>query len=967
MSRTPSDEAAEPLADPTDVLVHSRVGRYLVLSKIGMGGMGVVYAAYDPELDRKVALKFLLAGSGVKQDQRRERLLREAQALAKFSHPEIVAIYDFGEHPLGVWLAMEFIDGRTLSAWAGEARRSWREVLNVMLAAGRGVAAAHAASLVHRDLKPDNIMIGHDGRVRVMDFGLTRAVGRETPTPAGAPVHADEIRSLKPLTRRGKLLGTPAYMASEQFSQLEITAAADQFSFCVTLWELLFGQRPFDGRTTRELATAVLNGQLRTPPRRRGVPTWLQRVCERGLASAPEARWPSMQALLEQLDRGQTRGRVRMLALGLGLVACVAAAGEGYRRFELGQRIAACEAEGATIGEVWNDEARILVHEAIMGSNASYAADTADKVMPWLNDYARTWQVARTTACVSASVNERDGWDADMLDRSLWCLDERRMELAALVSQLESGDALVVTRAVKAAAGLGRIDPCMDEDLLARLPVPPVDGREQIRVVRAELSRALALRAMGDFKASLVIARESLERAEALDWPPLSALARYRVGALLTDTAQFEESATVLKDAYFEASNAGVPEVESDAAAALVFTLGVRLARHAEGREWFRHAERALSTLPDPLQLREALLLGHLASVEFGAGAYERAMQLQRRSLALREQALGSNHPDIWSPLGNLALIHEKLGEYEQARALHERVLAFVEDELGPQHPDMGSILNNLSENYRMTGEYAEAKQLSERGLSIKELALGPEHPSVANSLGNLALVLEGMGSYAEAQPMLERVVAIKQAALGPEHPDVASTLNNLAENHRKLGEDQEALAQHQRALSEYQEALTLHQRALAIKESVLGPNHTSTGLSLTNLAIVYQALDEHEQAKAHFERALGIFERELGDKHAHVSYPLLGLAEIALEQQRAADALPLAERGLVLRDQPGSPPRDVADARFILARALWETGGSRSRAHDLAMQARASFQAEDASKSVGEVDAWLASHELER
>ncbi len=634
MQRTSSPGGATRL-EASDI-----IGRYVVLSKLGAGGMGVVYLAYDPELNRKVALKLLLAdpGAGTKHDEQRERLLREAQALAKLSHPEIVAIYDVGEHRAGVWLAMEFVDGQTLGAWTNAQPRSWQEVLEVMIAAGRGVAAAHAAGLIHRDLKPDNIMIGHDGRIRVMDFGLTRAAGRGSETPSGElPSAAEPQVAPTPLTRRGSLLGTPAYMAPEQFSRrLEVTAAADQFSFCVTLWELLFGQRPFDGQTTRELATAVLGGQLRTPPRHRGVPTWLQRICERGLALDPERRWPSMQALLEQLDRGQARGRIRMAALGLGLVACLAAGGEGYRRFELGQRIAACEAEGAKIGEVWNDEARALVHEALVGTDTSYAADTADKVMPWLNEYARNWQAARTTACVNASVNERDGWDADMLDRSLWCLDERRMELEALVTQLESGESLVVSRAVKAAAGLPRVDPCVDEDLLARLPAPPVEGREQVQEVRAELSRALALRSIGDFKGSLALARQSLEHAEQLGWPPVSALARFRVGVLLTETGGFEESASLLKDAFFEAANAGVPEVESDAAAMLVLTLGVRLARHAEGREWFRHAERALSARPDPLRLREALLLGNLASVELAAGSYERAMQLQQDSLVLR-------------------------------------------------------------------------------------------------------------------------------------------------------------------------------------------------------------------------------------------------------------------------------------------------------------------------------------------
>ena len=930
-------------------LVHSRVGRYLVLSKIGVGGMGVVYVAYDPELDRKVALKFLLADASEKHAERRERLLHEAQALAKFSHPEIVAIYDFGEHPVGVWLAMEFVDGRTLSAWAREAQRSWREVLTVMLAAGRGVAAAHAAGLIHRDLKPDNIMVGHDGRVRVMDFGMTLATGRST--PSGESLELDDERVSRPPSRRGGLHGTPAYMAPEQFSRLEVTAAADQFSFCVTMWELLFGQRPFEGHTTQEIATSVLGGRIRSPPRRRGVPLWLQRVCERGLERPPELRWPSMTALLEQLDRGQARGRFRVVALGLGLVACLAAAGEGYRRFEHQQRIEACEAEGAAISEVWNDDAQVLVHEALVRTETSYAADTADKVMPWLNEYARSWQDARTTACMNVSVEKREGWDEEMLDRSLWCLDERRMELEALVTELGSDAPQAVTRAVKAAANLGRVDLCLDEDLLARLPTPPTEGREQVEEVRAEISRALMLRAIGDVKGSLALARENLVRAEALGWPPLSALARYRVGVLLNEAGEFDEASKLLKDAYFEAASVGAPEVEADAAIALVLTLGIRLARHEEGKEWGRHAELALSTLPDPLRLREAVRLGHVAGVELGLGAYEHAKQMQQRSLALREQALGPNHPDIWSSLSNVALMHEKLGEYEQARALHERALAIVTSELGPNHPEMGAVLNNLADNYRMTGNYKMAKKLLEQALAIKELAYGPDHPSVANSLGNLALTLEAMDQWTEATPMLERVLAIKQAAVGLEHPDVAICLNNLAENHRELGE--------------YQVALELHQQALAMKEKVLGPDHTSTGLSLNNLAIVYVALKDYEQAKTHYERALVIFESELGAGHVNVSYPLLGLAEIALEQRRFEDALPLAERGFTLRDQPGAPAKDVADARFILAQALWEAGGSRSRAHELATEARQNFLDANASKSADKVDAWLASHEL--
>jgi tetratricopeptide (TPR) repeat protein/predicted Ser/Thr protein kinase len=945
-------EGTDPLARSTSDLVHSRVGRYLVLAKAGVGGMGIVYGAYDPELDRKVALKFLLAGSGVKQAERRARLLREAQALAKFSHPEIVAVYDFGEHPVGVWLAMEFVDGRTLGAWAEETLRSWREVLAVMLAAGRGVAAAHAAGLIHRDLKPDNIMVGHDGRVRVMDFGLTTSLG-QTPAVGHSPLEDSTTVSGAPLTPRGSLLGTPAYMAPEQFSRAEVTAAADQFSFCVTLWELLFGERPFAGRTTRELSASVLGGRLRPPSRRSGVPSWLQRICERGLALAPENRWPSMQALLEQLERGQSRGRARKLALGVGVLACLAAAGEGYRQFERGQRIAACEAEGATIGEVWNDEARMQVHAALVGTDMSYATDTADKVMPWLNTYAREWQSARATACTNTTVYEEDAWDADMLDRSRWCLDERRMDLEALVVQLESGDPLAVSRAVQAAAALGRVDPCVDAAWLARLPTPPIAEREQVREIRAELSRASALRAVGAYGEGLAIAQESLTRAEVLGWPPLLALARLRVGGLLAETGKFEDSVALIKDAYFEATSAGAPEVASEAATTLVFLVGVRLAQHAEGKEWARHAELALSALPDGLRLREATLLNFRAGVEKLSGSYEQAKRLQQRSLELQEHALGTNHPDIWSASSNLAVIHEALGEYEQAQVLHERALTVAGDTLGASHPQLASILNNLAENHRLAGEPEEAKRLLERAVAIKEHALGPTHPSVANSLGNLALAIQGMGSYAEATPLHERALAIKEAALGPEHPEVASCLNNLGENYR-LNHD-------------YERALAVHQRALAIKVAKLGPDHSSVGMSLNNLAMVHQALGELEQATTHYERALAILEHELGAEHPYTSYPLVGLAETALRQKRPGDALRLAERSLAILEKASSPPREMADAHFALAQALWDTGGSQPRAVDLARQARTSLAGAGATDSVVKIDAWLAAHVVER
>ena len=229
--------------------------------------MGVVYAAYDPELDRKIALKVLRSTSASAGTAGHVRLLREAQALAKFTHPNIVTVHDVGEHEGRVWIAMEFVQGRTLGAWAASGR-GWSEVLRVMLDAGAGVAAAHASGVVHRDLKPDNIMVGDDGRVRVMDFGLTRALGSSLPEPvASEHAPAPTLDSLAtPVTRHGSLLGTPAYMSPEQFAGLTVGAAADQFSYCVTLWELLFGARPLQGKN------AIALGAVQECP---GIRGWL--------------------------------------------------------------------------------------------------------------------------------------------------------------------------------------------------------------------------------------------------------------------------------------------------------------------------------------------------------------------------------------------------------------------------------------------------------------------------------------------------------------------------------------------------------------------------------------------------------------------------------------------------------------------------------------------------------------------
>jgi serine/threonine protein kinase len=275
-------------------------GRYEVIGPIAAGGMGIVYAARDAKLRRTVALKMLRPGGAgdATQAKMRERLLREARAMAQLSHPNVLPVYDVGELGGDIFVAMELVDGSSLRSWIGEKRRSWREILDVFLASARGLAAAHVAGIIHRDFKPDNVLVGKDGRVRVTDFGLASAAA---PVARAAPA-AGEWEPVLSLTGTA-LAGSPAYMAPEQMRGEAVDARADVFSYCVALHEGLYGERPFAGDSLAELESAILRGELRKPRRTNGTPAWVFRTIVRGIDAAPDKRIESMEQVIALLEK----------------------------------------------------------------------------------------------------------------------------------------------------------------------------------------------------------------------------------------------------------------------------------------------------------------------------------------------------------------------------------------------------------------------------------------------------------------------------------------------------------------------------------------------------------------------------------------------------------------------------------------------------------------------------------------
>ncbi len=367
----------------------------------------------------------------------------------------MVAIYDVGTHGDRVWIAIEYVAGNTLREWARLRPRTWSETARVLTDAARGVAAAHAAGLVHGDLKPDNIMIESDDRVRVMDFGLARVLDLSmTELELASTPSPPEPKSAYS-TQPGEVHGTPPYISPERWLGEAAGPAADQFAWSVMAWELLYGERPFVGATKKALKDKIVMGQRSAPPRGLRVPNWLRRVVERGLSTDPSMRWPTMAELLTVLERDRTRARVRIISMVFAGSIVLTAGAEGYRRWDIvqeeeirqrdiAQREAACEASGASVDGMWNGMAHKRVRDAFMATRVSYAATTADNVMPWLDEKAAAWKRARTDVCLNADV--RHVWNQPIMDRALWCLEDRQMEMESLVSEFGRANATTLQK-----------------------------------------------------------------------------------------------------------------------------------------------------------------------------------------------------------------------------------------------------------------------------------------------------------------------------------------------------------------------------------------------------------------------------------------------------------------------------------------------------------------------------------------
>jgi eukaryotic-like serine/threonine-protein kinase len=942
VTRVASRDAAGPVGRQEEAFIAAgtTMGRYTVLERIGAGGMGIVHAALDPELDRRVALK-ILRTEILDADVRtavQERLLREARAMAQLAHPNVVAVYELGRYENQVFVAMELVEGQTLSDWLAERNRDWREVVDVFLAAGRGLAAAHVAGLVHRDFKPENVLIGRDGRVRVTDFGLVQYL-------MSGPQVKGEATVTGPVTPRltlsGSLMGTPHYMAPEQFRGELAEARTDQFSFCVTIYRALYGRPPFAGATVEELADEVTSGRVRPPPRR--TPAWLQRAVLRGLSVRPEDRFPTMESLLAALNR-EPIWRRRAVAAGglLTLIGWVAIAALTGPAEEADER---CTGAAAAYASTWNPHRRSAIEKAFVASHAPSAISAVHQVTAALDRYAARWIEAHTATCRATRIL---GEQTDAtLDLRMTCLERRRQEADALATTLAAASATAVERSVDAALGLPDVAVCADIATLGQMAPPPGDRvlRAKIAALASRLARADANHRTGSYAAGLALARPILADARALGYRPLEAEAAL-VQAQLELALGDRRSAEASFEATVWAAEAGRHDaIAAQAWAHLVYLVGNGNAEYARGLSLVPRATAAIARLGGNPAI-EALLENALGSIDLSQSKVEASIPHFEKAVALHEQAHGREHPETARALEGLAMALLKQGDASRAAALLQRALDILERMLGSVHPHVARVWALLGNAHAVAGDSARGEKELRHALAMREAIFDPNHPEIIANLGHLGRALRFLGRAEEALEIDRRQIAVAERAFGSEHPTFAKLSIGLGLSLAQTGRYAEA-AKH------------LH-RAEAILTKLHGPDHVMVLIVHVVFGDILIARSRWREAITAFEALLPAVERaqEAADARQDVR---VNLALAYIELHRPARALavlqPLVEQ--VDREAPAWQ----GQIHFMQARALWDGRRDRTKAREHAALARVAFKRATLPDELAKVDRWLASH----
>ncbi len=876
-SRPASEVPAVPFAElelAANTVIHDR---YAVASELGHGGMGTVYLAHDRSLGRDVALKLHRAGSGG------DRLQREAFAMAKLAHPNVVNVFEVSTYDDRMFVAMEYVKGGTLRSWLAEKPRTWREIIALLGEAGRGLAAAHAAGLVHRDFKPENILVGEDGRPRVGDFGLART------DHAASPVDPEALAVA--LTVTGGIAGTPAYMAPEQLDGKAVDARSDQFAFSIVAWEALYGKRPFAGTTLSAIHAAIVRHELDRPAS--AVPDRVRRVIERGLAHDPAKRFATMTAMLAAL-RAATAPRTarNLVATGAALLAVSAGAIVIYTAVTARQRAAACELAHDRVARVWSPVTRAAMGLTFLATGRPTAAASFERTAQAFDRY--TGVLASQASAVCRDLDE----SVHVRSARVSCLETKKTELAALIATLAAIDSDAIVHAPDAAWSLWDPKPCSDAAALATPPLAPADA--------ANVAKLRAALDIGDFEHGIAFGLPLVQAAHARGDANLELALAELVAELQADV---DEQASI---AMF------------NRAEALAETLGRDL-----------DAARALDAL----------------AIASGTGTHDRKAAHRQIELARAKLARLGGNPMLESKIGiTEAQILTDESRLAEAEVVMKRSIELLVSTYGTDHPNIATAYGVLSQIQLDAGNAAAAEASATRALEVALHTLNADHPNVAGAKMTLAQALIRRGDSASARRLLQEADASFAKDYGDANPRRAAIQGNLGTL----------------ALTEqrWSDAVVNFTTARDVLAASAGPDGLIVAGPERDLSVAFGGMHELDEALAHATRAVAIVEKAGADGEPRLPGALEDLCEVQLARDQPAACVPLATRAVALIEARGkdADPQELADGRYLIARAMWDAKQDRTKARALAVQAQAEEPGADRQQVVAD---WLTAHRL--
>ncbi len=838
---------APPVRVRVDPTLPARFDRYAIESRLGRGGMGVVYAARDERLGRRVALKVLRGDRALDV----EVLRAEARALAALQHPNVVTVYEVGHLPAGdVYIAMELVEGEDLRRVVARGELAVDETLDLFAQAGRGLAAAHAALLVHRDFKPDNVLVGADRRVRVTDFGLACVHGTST---------ADASASQSSGTT-DRVAGTPAYMAPEQLAGGPPDPRWDQYAFCIALWEALTRHKPPRSAAARHRDVAI--------------PGRIRRVLERGLADDPNARHPSMTALLDELRRARrTPTWALPLATGATLVLGVAVASAGGEE--------RCAAAASTAW--WTDGARTRLAHALADPPSATAGREGARALAHLDRWAERTGDATRAACIA---------DADD-PRTTACLASTRARVGELAGLLAEDPGLAVR-------GL--------DGLLRALPEPESCGDDRGDSVamidtRDALASARLLLEAGRYDDAVARTGEIVAHARTLGDERALAAALSEQGMALVRAGAWQRSIDVSREAHEIATSVGADEIAANAAYRIAFAQ-TELHRPTEALEWIRHAHVACDRIDDPQRRADTRLVvdGVHTTVALALGRIDEARAIAVRTLHESEARVGADDPDLVVSLGDVAAVCMEERDFACAETHLGRALAIAESAWGEDHPRTMIVVTNLGHLEELRENHEASLAWFTRALRASEAVLGRHHPDVARAHYNVGVASDRLRDHETARREFGLALALFRETIADDHPVVAMTLHNLGAV---------ALAQ-----QDFGEAERLYTEAQGIVERTLGGSDPELVRSLLGRAEAAIGRGDGAVALAFIERA-DVIEREHGTVPDVESLFRLARAQRASgdevgarETADAALALANADEAATLREFIAAGPR---------------------------------------------------------